>query len=269
MKRKVSEFFLGLPGKIRIVKRWLLLIVIGGVLIVPSARAAGVGDILTVLNTIMRTIQADIGGALRLMQTYHTAMNTLHQEVVWPVAMINQSKSLVTSMRAQYGGLMSRIVSIKNNSATLANPVQLELVFRNGQSSSIGQLQVGYTNVYQQAPSPTDARPAQRNMVDMDDALAMGSLNTAVLSDQTTQGMLALADSIEEQSASAAPGSAPILSVQAKVANLETQAYLSKMLAAELRQEAGTLAHSNALLKQSAATTRNLQNQMQQVLSHP
>jgi hypothetical protein len=250
-------------------KRWLFVFVVGGVLLVPSARAAGLGDILTLFNTIIRTIQADIGGALGVMQTIHSTMNTLHQEVVWPVAMINQSKSLVTSMRAQYGGLMSQIVSIKNNSATLANPIQLELVFRNGQSASIGQLQVGYTNVYHSAPSPTDARPAQRNMVDMDDALALGSLKTAVLSDQTTKSMLTLADSIEQQSATAAPGSAPMLSVQAKVANLETQAYLSKMLAAELRQEAGTLAHQNALLKQSATTTRNLQNQMQQVLSHP
>ena len=90
-----------------------------------------------------------------------------------------------------------------------------------------------------------------------------------MLSDQTTQGMLALADSIEEQSATAAPGSAPMLSAQAKVANLETQAYLAKMLAAELRQEAGKLAHQNALLKQSAASTRNLQKQFQQVLTHP
>ena len=43
--------------------------------------------------------------------------------------------------------------------------------------------------------------------MDMDDALAMDSLKTTVLSDQTTQGMLALADSLEQQSAIAAPGS--------------------------------------------------------------
>ena len=41
------------------------------------------------------------------------------------------------------------------------------------------------------------------------------------------------------------------------------------MLAAELRQEAAKLAHQNALLRQSASATRNLQNQMQQVLKHP
>jgi hypothetical protein len=41
------------------------------------------------------------------------------------------------------------------------------------------------------------------------------------------------------------------------------------MLAAELRLEAATLADENTLLKQSATSTRNLQNQMQQVLAHP
>ena len=255
--------------KPRMAKRWLALFVMGGVLLVPSARAAGLGDILTLLNTITRTIQSDIGGTLGVMNTIHSSMNTLHQEFVWPVALINQAKSFVTSMHSQYGSLMSQIMFTRNNSATLVNPIQLELVFRNGQSGSLGQIQVSYANVYHAPPSPNQARPAQRNMIDMDDALAMGSLKTAVLSDQTTQTLLTLADSIEQQSATAAPGSAPILSLLAKVANLETQAYLSKMLAAELRQEAGHLAHQNALLKQSATSTRNLQNQMQQVLSHP
>jgi hypothetical protein len=105
--------------------------------------------------------------------------------------------------------------------------------------------------------------------MDMDDALAMGSLKTAVLSDQTTSGMLSLADSIDQQSAFAAPGSGPMLATEAQIASLESQAYLAKVLASELRQEAAKLAHENALLKQSAANTRNLQNQIQRVLTHP
>ena len=81
--------------------------------------------------------------------------------------------------------------------------------------------------------------------------------------------MLALADSIEQQSATAAPGSAPMLATQAGISELESQAYLAKVLASELRQEAAKLAHQNSLLKQSAASTRNLMNQAQQVLTQP
>jgi hypothetical protein len=105
--------------------------------------------------------------------------------------------------------------------------------------------------------------------MDMDDAMAMDSLKTAMVSDQNTRGMLTLADSIEQQAMTAAPGSAPMVTAQARVADLETQAQLAKMLAAQLRQEATKLAHQNAVLKQSSVATENLRNQIQQVLAHP
>jgi hypothetical protein len=109
----------------------------------------------------------------------------------------------------------------------------------------------------------------QRDLMDIDDALAMDSLKTTIVSDQTSQTLLSLADSLEQQAATAAPGSAPILTAQGRVTELITQAQLAKMLTAELRQEAAKLAHQNALLRQSASATRNLQNQLQQVLKHP
>ena len=67
----------------------------------------------------------------------------------------------------------------------------------------------------------------------------------------------------------AAPGSAPMLTAQAQVANLQNQAMLQRMLAAELRQEATRLAHSNALRKRSAEATKQLRDHMQQILSRP
>jgi hypothetical protein len=44
---------------------------------------------------------------------------------------------------------------------------------------------------------------------------------------------------------------------------------LQRLLAAELRQEAARLAHANALRKQSASSTRDLRNNLQQILSRP
>ena len=105
--------------------------------------------------------------------------------------------------------------------------------------------------------------------MDIDDAMAMDSLKIAMVSDQNTQGTLMLADSLEQQAMSTAPGSAPMVTAEARVADLETQAQLAKMLAAQLREEATKLAHQNAVLKQSSVATRNLQNQIQQVLAHP
>jgi hypothetical protein len=256
-------------GKMRNIRRILFIAALALCLLPSKARAAGLTDILSLLTTITSTLQNAIGGVLSDIQVLNSTVNNFRQQIVWPITAINQAKTFVSSTRARYGSLMSQILAIRNNSATLATPSQMESAFRSGQAVNIGQLQTVYTKLYQQIPPATDARPVQRNMMDMDDALAMGALKTTVVSDQTTQAMLALADSLEDQSATAAPGSGPMLTAQAQVASLETQAYMAKVLAAELRQEAGKLAHQNTLLKQSAEATHNLQNQIQQVLTHP
>lgn len=268
MIKKAFDFILRLRRRVD-TRRWLFVLVIGLCFVPSRARAAGLGDIISLLNTIISTIQGAIGGALTEIQTLNSSINNFRQQVVWPLAAINQAKAFVTSVEAQYSSVMSGIVTIKNNSASLVPPSQLESVFRSGQASSIDQIQPTYTPVYNAVPTQTQAPLLQRNMMDMDDALAMGSLKTTMLSDQTTQSVLAIADSIEQQSATAAPGSGPMLSTQAEVAELETQALVAKVLASELREEAAKLAHQNAWFKQSSASVQNLQNQMQQVLSQP
>src|SRR6185437_9140024 len=102
---------------------------------------------------------------------------------------------------------------------------------------------------------------------DVDDALALGALQTTTISDQASQRMLTVADGLEQQAALSAPGSASILTAQAQAANLQNQAMLHKLLASELRQEAARLAHSNSLRKQSVEAIKNLRNNFQQILS--
>jgi hypothetical protein len=250
-------------------ERWLLLIVFAFLLAPPAAQAAGMGDILSLIKTITETIQGAIGGALGGIQTLQNTVNDFRRQVIWPLDQINRARAFVTATQMQYSGLMLQIQSIRNNSATLTNPSRLELVSRSGQSAAISQLQPLYTGVYGNVPSTADALRLQRNLIDIDDALAQGALKTTVLSDETTRRMLAFADAIELQSAAAAPGSAPMLATQAGISELESQAFLAKVLASELRQEAARLAHQNSILKQSATSTRNLMNQARQVLAHP
>ena len=164
---------------------------------------------------------------------------------------------------------LQAIKQIPTNSSTLLNPSHLEATVRSGGAGLISQIQPNFTQVYGAIPQPADAQARERNMMDMDDAVAMGSLKTTMISDQTSQTMLALADSLEQQTATAAPGSADFLSTQVRIANLENQAYLAKMLATELRQSAAHLAHENAELKKGADSTRLLRIQMQQLLTRP
>jgi len=250
-------------------KRLLALTAIALILAPVGAQAAGLEDLLSLIKTITSSLQKPIGGVLSEIQKINSEINKFRQEIVWPLNEINQARAFVSATRARYTGLMSQIQSIRNNSANLANPRQLESALRGGQVGGMGQFRQVYAQVYAAVPQSNAAKPMQRDMMDIDDALAMDSLKTTIISDQATQNLLSLADSLEQQSASAAPGSTPLLTAQARIADLVTQAQLAKMLAADLRQEAAKLAHQNALLRQSASATRNLQNQMQQVLKHP
>ena len=269
MKMKTLELLRSFRHRLNRSRRWLFVAVITLCLIPSNTRADGIGDILSLFHTITSTLQGPIGDALSEMRKVSTAVNTFRQQIIWPLAMINQTRSFVSATRTRYSGLMSQIEGIKNNSATLALPMQLESAFRSAQSGSMGQIPSIYSQVYQPVALAGIAQPVQRNLMDIDDAMSMDSLKTAVVSDQTTQSMLTLADSLEQQAMTAAPGSASMVTAQARVADLETQAQLAKMLAAQLRQEATKLAHQNALLKRRSVATQNLQNQIQQVLTHP
>jgi len=269
MKTKTLELFRSFQHRLSHRRRWVFMAVITLCLIPSNTRAQGIGDILLLLHTITSTLQGPIGDALSEIRKVSAAVNNFRQQIIWPLALINQARSFVSATRTRYTGLMSQIEGIKNNSATLALPTQLESVFRSAQSGSISQLPTIYTQVYQPVALAGIAQPGQRNLMDMDDAMSMDSLKTAMVSDQTTQSMLTLADSLEQQAMTAAPGSASMVTAQARIADLETQAQLAKMLAAQLREEATKLAHQNALLKQRSVATQNLQNQIQQVLAHP
>ena len=248
-------------------KRTLALCLISLMVLLPMAANAGVADIITLLNTITSTLQNSIGQVLSGIQTINTNVRNFEQQVVWPVTLINQTKAEVAQVRSQFTSLAGQIQSIPTNSASLVNPKQLETLLRSQQSGNLGQISGSYTQVYQALPLANQATATQRNLMDVDDALALGALKTTTISDQASQRMLNVADGLEQQAALSAPGSASILTAQAQAANLQSQAMLQRMLAAELRQEAARLAHANALRKQSADANRTLRNNLQQILS--
>jgi hypothetical protein len=254
----------------RISKRKILAAVLM-VLVVfsPVAANAGVASIISLLRTITTTLETDIGQVLNALQTVKATLRNFEQQVVWPINLINQTRSFITSVRGRIGILADQVHQISNNSARLVNPTGLESLLRSRQSNSLAQIESVYVRVYQPLPQESDVSPSERNLIDVDDALAIGAMKTAMISDQASEQMLKLADRIEQQVAVTAPGTAPMLAAQAQVANLQNQAMLQRMLAAELRQEAGRLAHSNLALKRAANVTRVMRQHMQQVLSRP
>lgn len=237
------------------------------VLMLPVAAHAGVGDIIQLLVTITDTLKNGVGQVLGGIQRVNNLRQNLQQQVAWPVTAINQAKSEVAQVRSQFASLANQVHEIEVSSATLADPKQLEQILRGGGQAGVGQVQPAFVKVFGTIPTAGSVTPSDRNLVDVDDAMASGSLKTAVVADSVTEQMLGVADSLEKQAASTAPGAAPFLSAQAQVANLENQAYLQRLLAAELRQEAMRLAHTNALVKRSAEANRVLRDHMVEILS--
>lgn len=250
-------------------RRQVLALTLAGVLVValvspPAAQAQGslIGAIQSVLNVINGLVKT----AMNSINSVRTAISNFYQQVTWPVALINQANAMVTQMIGQYRNLMQSIFNINLKSATLPNPVALESAMRNHQTNDFGGLTSAYGNTYGSVPTVTAASPADRTMMDMDDALAVDNLKTLKESDAADDLTLQAANNIESAAGQAAPGSAPFLTATAVVASIQSQALTQKMLAAELRQEAARLAHENALRKRGATTTGDVNTQILNLL---
>lgn len=246
-------------------RRQVLALTLAGVLAVmlmspPSAQAQG--SLLTAVQAVLNVINGTIQTELNAINSVRSDIRQFYEQAVWPVSLVNQEKALVIQMIGRYRNRMQNIFNINLQSASLPSPMALETVMRNHQTNDLASLTAAFANTFGTVPTPSVASPADRTMMDMDDALAMDSLKTLKESDAAGDLTLQAADRIEDQASQAAPGSAPFITATAAAASIESQALTQKMLAAELRQEAARLAHQNALRKRGAAATADVYGQI-------
>ena len=239
----------------------LLVALIGFGLVAPPQAKAQIGALgvaaaaAAVVALITNTIGALFGtanGLLGSINQFFQALVNLWENIVYPIALINQARMMVTQLIAQFRGLVTAIGNINVSSATLPNPSALEAIMRNGSIADFGQFNQNYRTTYQQLPPVTDIDPGDRQRVDMSDALAMDTLKTLKASDDVVNQTLQASQVIEDEATQAAPGSAAYLTGAGIVAAVENQAMMQRMLAAELREEAAILAQSNAIRKRQA-----------------
>lgn len=250
-------------------RRQVLALTLAGILavaLVSPLPAQAQGSLVAAIQSVLNVINGLIKTALNSINAVRTAISNFYQQVTWPVALINQAKAMVTQMIGQYRSPMQSIFNINLKSATLPNPAALENVMRNHQINDFASLTSSFQSTYGNVPTATAASPADRTMMDMDDALAVDNMKTLKESDAAGDLTLQVANDIENAAGQAAPGSAPFLTATAVVASIESQALTQKMLAAELRQEAARLAHENALRKRGATMTGDVNTQILNLL---
>jgi hypothetical protein len=94
----------------------------------------------------------------------------------------------------------------------------------------------------------------------MSDAMSMDVLKQLKASDDAVGQTLQAASMIEQEATQQAPGSAAFLSGAGRIAAVENQATMQRMLAALLRNEAAVLAESNSMLKRHADAATQFRN---------
>ena len=186
-----------------------LLISAGVVLLSVCATSTGSKALgIDIFSIIDSTISRDIGGALTAMNTVQSALRQDQQTILAPVALINQSHNYVNAIMSSYRGWMSGVFALAVNSAQLPGSQGLERVFLGGSSMSLGGMNGAYMKAFGSLPVSTAAPLAHRQMMDMDDALAKDALGQSVAADQATAGLIKIANAIENESATTAPGTA-------------------------------------------------------------
>ena len=213
------------------------------------------GQFLSIFDSIFSSIQSDIGGSLSAINQVAQQMQKLYQTTVAPLAAINQARGFVVNSINSFRSQMSQIFNTSFTSAVTPGPQQFESILHSRLSAQIPALQTSFTTNYGVIPQVNAASPQDRVMMDVDDALGQENLKTTLIADQGGDAILETAEQLENQIAVSTPGSNAFLTAQAQVANLRCQAFMQKMLAAELRQEAGRIAHDNVLVKRRTAAT--------------
>jgi len=211
------------------------------------------------LSTISNLLSSAVAKPLGTIQQLEQQSANFEQQVVFPVAAINQARGLAGQFQDQFMH-MRQIFQVPTASATLATPQQLEQTLLSRNPGAVSQISNNYAALYGTVMPSTDAPPSVRDLVDMTDAEAQAAMKKAVEIDALADLELQAAEQINQQLQTAAPGSASILEAQTSAWLVRANAYTQSALAELVRVRSIELANSGAQIKFSAAHASSLHN---------
>lgn len=219
------------------------------------------------LGTINSTLGSVIGGGLQAINTVLSDISNFEQTVVWPKQAIAQALGMAGQIQGFYAQIRA-IFQIPIATATLQNPRQLESILLSLSAGQIPNTTGGYAAVYGVVPTPQNAPPPVRDIIDMTDAVAQDAMERAIAIDAIADQELAAADQINTNVQSATPGSAPIIEAQADAWLVRAHAYTQSALADLMRVRAIDLANNGAHLKLGSAWAITTQQNVSTTLQH-
>ena len=219
------------------------------------------------LGTINATMGSVIAGGLQAINTILTNTNNFLQTTVWPPQAIAQALGMAGQVQGFYAQIES-ILQTPIANATLPNPKQLESTLLSQTPGQIPNTAGNYANVYNVVPTPQNASPAVRDLIDMTDAVAKDAMERSIAIDAIADQELSAADQINGNVQTAAPGTAPMIEAEADAWLIRANAYTQSALADLIRVRAIDLADNGAHLKLGSGWAVNTQQEINNSLQH-
>jgi hypothetical protein len=227
-----------------------------GVLVIIPPHAHGqfgldTAAILAALSKMQSLMNTYMAKPLQTINQYEQSTAKYEQEVMYPIASINQAKSSVSQFEGQFSQI-SNMFHVNVSSATLPQSQSLESVLLSRNAANVPNISSQFQSVYGVVMAQNSASPQTRTMTDLTDAQAQDAMKRAVAIDALADAELAQADQLGQQIAEAAPGSAPILEAEADICVVRANAYTQSEMAELIRTRAIDLANQSKAAKVGA-----------------
>jgi hypothetical protein len=236
-------------------------VVLAVVAILPT-RANGqfgidIAAIMAALSKMQSLMNTYIAAPLKTINKYEQSAARYQQEVMYPLAAINQAKSSVMQFENRFNQV-SGMFRVNVASATLPQSKNLENLLLSRMASNLPGVSGQFQSLYGVVMAQNAASPQMRTMTDITDAQAQDAMKRAIEIDALADAELNEADQMGQQISQAAPGSAEILEAEADVWVVRANAYTQAALAELMRTRGVDLANQSKASK--LATSDNTTN---------
>ena len=226
-----------------------------------------IAAIMAALSKVESLMTTYVAAPLKTINQTQQTVAKYEQEVIYPIAAINQARNSVTQFENQFSQV-SNLFKGNVSSATLPQSLNLESILLSRNAGSISTVSPQFQNVYGVVMAQNSASPQIRNMTDMTDAQAQDAMKRAIQIDALADAELAEADKMGQQISTAAPGSAPILEAEADVWVVRANAYTQSALAELMRTRGIDIANQSKLSKLAATDSTSSNGLINGVLTN-
>ena len=226
-----------------------------------------IAAIMAALSKVESLMSTYVAAPLKTINQTQQTVAKYEQEVIYPIAAINQARNSVTQFENQFSQV-SNLFKGNVSSATLPQSQNLESILLSRNAGNLSTVSPQFQNVYGVVMPQNAASPQIRNMTDMTDAQAQDAMKRAIQIDALADAELAEADKMGQQISTAAPGSAPILEAEADVWVVRANAYTQSALAELMRTRGIDIANQSKLSKLAATDSTSSNGLINGVLTN-